>query len=67
VIIVAESHAESELLSRRLPALRHIFGPEIQIKAPSLLTGTGDQDGVLHLDRTLRTLLLQDSAARPHQ
>jgi hypothetical protein len=65
VIIVAESHAEADLLSRRLPALRHIFGPDVQIKTPNLLTG--DQDCLLGLDRTLRTLLLQDSVARPQQ
>jgi hypothetical protein len=65
VIIVAQSAAEADLLSRRLPALRHLFGPDVRIQTPNLLTG--DHDSFLHLDRTLRTLLLQDSVPRTQQ
>lgn len=65
MIIVAESIAEADLLARRLPALRYLFGPDIHIQTPNLLTGS--HDSLLHLDRTLRTLLLQDSAPSAHQ
>lgn len=59
MIIVTESPAEAELLSRRLPAIRHLLGTSVQIQTPTLLTG--GQDPILDLDRTIRTAMLQQS------
>ncbi len=36
MIITACSAAEADLLHRRLPALRHLFGPEVEIQTPGL-------------------------------
>jgi hypothetical protein len=36
VIITATTTAEADLLSRRLPALRHLFGQDVEIQTPGL-------------------------------
>ncbi len=36
MIISATTAAEADLLSRRLPALRHLFGPDVEIQTPGL-------------------------------
>lgn len=37
MIITTTSPAEADLLSRRLPALRHLFGPDVAIETPGLI------------------------------
>lgn len=36
MIITATTAAEADLLHRRLPALRHLFGPDVTIETPGL-------------------------------
>jgi hypothetical protein len=37
MIITATTAAEADLLHRRLPALRHLFGPNVEIQVPGLV------------------------------
>lgn len=60
MILFTESPVEADLLSRRLPAIRHIMGPDVQIQTPTLITG--HEDPILDLDRVIRTAMLQASA-----
>ena len=37
MIITVTTAAEADLLHRRLPALRHLFGPDVEIETPDLV------------------------------
>ncbi len=37
MIITATTAAEADLLHRRLPALRHLLGPDVEIQVPGLV------------------------------
>lgn len=37
MIITATTAAEADLLHRRLPALRYLFGPDVTIETPGLI------------------------------
>lgn len=50
--IIAETAAEADLLARRLPALRHLLGPDVLL-ATNLLTGHDPADPLGELCRLL--------------